>query len=118
LQNGKDSHSPELEPPLFCLEKWSNFMRIFTVWGQQGNAHTLVSGEAVPRLANGKPLPDCDELIWRIEAGNWEEAMAIYHLRQGWEPYQPALPAESCPKCNALFYPHGSGQCWQCDFQS
>lgn len=93
-------------------------MGIFTAWGQQGNAHTLIAGEAVPRLANGEPLPDCDELIWRIEAGNWEEAMAIYHLRQGWEPYQPPIPVGTCPKCNALFYLQGSGQCWQCDFQA
>lgn len=93
-------------------------MRVFTAWGKDGVAHTLVPGDDVPRFANGHPQPDCEDLIYKIEASNWEEASAIYHLRQGWEPFQPILPAQPCPQCGALYYPMGSGQCWRCDFHN
>ena len=66
-------------------------------------------------FANGTLLSECEQFFWRIEAGTWEEAQAIYHLRQGWEPYQPEGAAVPCPECGALHYPSGSGQCWRCD---
>lgn len=28
-------------------------------------------------------------LVGTIEAGSWQEAMRLYHARQGWEPYKP-----------------------------
>ncbi len=57
-------------------------------------------------------------LLYSFEAATWEEACAIYHLRQGWEPYRPEGPVEECPKCSAKFYPKGSGQCWRCEEQA
>lgn len=91
--------------------------RIFTAWAREGEMfpHSLVCGEEPRHFMKGTVDPDCQILIWRIEACSWEEAMAIYNLRQGWAPYNPGTPAEPCPKCGALFYPLGSGQCWQCD---
>jgi hypothetical protein len=54
--------------------------------------------------------------LYSISACTWEEAQAIHHLRMGFEPYKPQGPASPCPKCNALLYPEGSAQCWQCGF--
>jgi hypothetical protein len=92
-------------------------MRIFTAWGGQGDKgpSTFIGGEGPPRAANGTLLSECEQFFWRIEAGSWEEASAVYHLRQGWEAYQPEGAAEPCPECGALHYPKGSGQCWRCD---
>ena len=53
-------------------------------------------------------------LLYRIDAPTHEEAMAIHHLRMGWEPYRPVGSAQDCSNCGALRYPDGSGQCWQC----
>jgi hypothetical protein len=53
-------------------------------------------------------------LLYVIEAESHEEAMAVHHLRQGWEPYRPHGNVDECPKCGALFYPMSSGECWHC----
>ena len=54
------------------------------------------------------------ELLWEFEASTGEEAMSIHFLRLGWAPYNVEGPAEECPKCEALFYPLGFGECWRC----
>lgn len=66
-------------------------MQIFTSWGRKDSPfpHTLVEGENPPKFNDGTLQPDCEQLFWRIEAATWEEAMAIYHLRQGWQAYKP-----------------------------
>jgi len=79
--------------------------------------HTIIEGEGPPKFSNGKPYPDCDKLFWRIESSTFEEAMSIYNLRQGWEPYRPQGEVKPCPNCAAMYYPEGSGQCWQCHHQ-
>lgn len=54
-------------------------------------------------------------LMYVIEAATWEEAMAVHHIRQGWEPYDPGGEAAPCPNgCGALYYPQGSGMCRIC----
>lgn len=57
--------------------------------------------------------PDA-RLLYSFEAGTPEEAMAIHHLRMGWEPYRPIGEAAACPRCGAMRYPEGSGECWRC----
>ena len=52
--------------------------------------------------------------LFEVEAHTGEEALALYHLRMGWEPYTPAGDPAPCPKCGAWFYPEGSGECWCC----
>ena len=60
---------------------------IYTAWGKDGRANTLIGGEG--------PLPpqlqeeDNSELIWRIEADSYEEAMQQYYDLQGWGIYKP-----------------------------
>jgi hypothetical protein len=89
-------------------------MKTYTVWGNKIRAHTIVRGEDQPKKIDGKPVPDCDEMKFRIQACTWEEAMAIYHLRVGIEPYKPAGEPGRCPKCGSIYYPEGSGECWSC----
>ena len=93
--------------------------RIFTSWGTKDSncPHTRIGGDGPPRFKDGTLQPDCEKLFWHIEVATWEEAMSIYNLRQGWEPYRPEGKAEPCPNCGALYYPEGSGQCWQCPHQ-
>ncbi len=73
------------------------------MYSEAGERSARVAGELVGA-----------ELLWEIEAETLEEALAIYHLRMGFEPFVPAGSPESCPKCGAPFYPEGSGECWRC----
>ena len=59
---------------------------IYTAWGSGGVADTLVEGREPPPWEFSGPGPD---LIWVIEAKDWNEASRIYHELQGWEPYVP-----------------------------
>ena len=90
--------------------------RIFTAWQSfDGTPITLLAGEGPPTVANGELQPDCDVMLWRVEAGTWEEARAIQSLRPGWQPYAPVGEASPCQNCGALLYREGRGQCWNCD---
>ena len=56
-------------------------------------------------------------LLYSVDACSWEEAMAIHHLRQGFEPYQAEGDPEPCPQgCSTHYYPGGSGICPLCGF--
>jgi hypothetical protein len=59
---------------------------IFTAWGLENEKlpHALVGGEDPITFNDGSVDPDCQKRFYTIEACTWEEAMAIYHLRQGW----------------------------------
>lgn len=63
-------------------------------------AHGLLSSNAV--------------LLYQFEAATFEEANAIHALRMGWAPYTPGGEAAPCPRCGAVYYPEGSGECWRC----
>ena len=90
-------------------------MAIYTAWSSKdGVKITLVTGDDRPRFPDNMPQPDCEVLLWRIEASTPEEASAILHLRLGWEPYKPKGDAVPCPKCGVKYYPKGSGECWRC----
>lgn len=54
------------------------------------------------------------EILYEVEAVTWEEAMAIHHLRMGWEPYKPGKACQ-CPECGSTYY-EGSGWCWKCPY--
>jgi hypothetical protein len=62
---------------------------VYTAWGSDGRANTLMGGEGPPVYANGTLQPDCPDLIWRIYATSWDDACRQYHELQGWEPYKP-----------------------------
>lgn len=52
--------------------------------------------------------------LWEIEVDTPEEAMTIYRLRTGQEPYTPKGESAKCPKCGAVYYPEDSSVCWRC----
>jgi len=55
------------------------------------------------------------KLVHIIEAATYEEAMAIFNLRTGVEPYRPMGKPKLCSKgCGSFFYPEGSGECPYC----
>ena len=62
---------------------------LFPAWGKNARSSILVPGKEAPRFAYGTPIEEGLELIWRIDAADWNEAMTRYHELQGWEPYQP-----------------------------
>lgn len=59
-------------------------------------------------------LGDDAELLWEIDVATCEEALAIYHLRMGFEPFVPQGEWQPCPSCGAVYYPEASAQCWRC----
>lgn len=90
--------------------------RVFSAWtSPDGTEAAFAEGVHPPLLANGRPALDGAVLLWRVEAGSYEEAMAIRNIRLGFGAYVPQGPAAACPKCAAMYYPAGSGQCWHCD---
>jgi hypothetical protein len=90
--------------------------RVFTAWAatEGGEITGFWMGEEPPKTGNGERLWDCVVPLWRIEAGSFEEAMAVYNIRCGYKPYVPLGEAAPCPACNAMYYPGGSAQCWNC----
>jgi len=92
--------------------------RVFTAWSSlDGSQLSLVSGEGPPRSANGDLQENCEVMLWRIEVGSYEEAMAIRNLRLGYGPYVPQGEAFPCPDCGSMYYPESSAQCWNCDHE-
>lgn len=86
--------------------------RVFSAWGVEGCglAYRLAEGTARPQFSEDTPV-----LLWSVEVGSFEEALAIRNLRNGWEPYTPIGEPSPCPVCAAIHYADDSGQCWRCD---
>lgn len=62
-----------------------------------------------------QPRESGAEFLYAVGAQTWEEAMAIHHLRQGFDPYIPVGPASLCPLgCGNHYYPDGSAVCPAC----
>ncbi len=66
-------------------------MKVYSAWGGEDDEFptTFIEGKGPPRFANGETCPDSTKFFYEIEAENWESAMTLYHIRQGWEPYKP-----------------------------
>lgn len=65
-------------------------MKVYTAWGKDGYANTLIDGEGPPRWSDGDLMTpeECPDLIWTIGADSFEEACIKYNELQGWEPYR------------------------------
>lgn len=58
---------------------------------------------------------DMVHLLFSIDADSYEEAMAVYYVRMGFDPYKPQGKPVECPnECGAHYYPEGSGECPIC----
>jgi hypothetical protein len=92
----------------------------YSVWSTKDDpiGHTLMEGLEPLTFNDGSKDPDAELMLYSFEAETFEEAMSIYYIRQGWVPYKRDGEAEPCPKCGALYYPKGSGECWQCHYNS
>jgi hypothetical protein len=66
-------------------------MKIYTTWGDLDDEFptTFIEGIGPPKYANGEVCEDSTKKFYDIHAKDWNEAMKIYHERQGWEPYKP-----------------------------
>jgi hypothetical protein len=87
-------------------------IRVFEAWETMSGSAFFESTRLAEQQAN--PAATLVKRLFEVHASTWEEAMSIYHLRMGWEPYVPGGEPEPCPRCEAFFYPDGSGECWRC----
>jgi hypothetical protein len=88
--------------------------KVYESWVKDGDS-TLALAENIEDLRSRGLVPADARLRYRIEAATFEEAMAIDHLRKGYNPYQPAGKPALCPNgCGCYFYPEGSGDCPLC----
>lgn len=91
-------------------------MTSYEAWhDEQECSITLATSEGIQQQLSLRLLSERAKLLHRIEADTYEEAMAVHHIKMGWEPYVPAGEPRECPKgCGAMFYPEGSGECPNC----
>ena len=85
----------------------------FEAWSEAGQL-SFGSAEFIADQRAKGLIGAAAEFLYVVEADTWEEASSIHNLRMGFGPYTPEGSPEPCPKCNAWFYPQGSGQCWRC----
>ena len=74
----------------------------------------LVPKKCVDKLKSNGTIEKNASLLHEIAADTWEEAMAVYHVKMGWEPYTPYGEPHECPHCGSIFYPQESSECPLC----
>ena len=87
--------------------------RRYECW-KDADAVTFTTNENATESRQQGLIPQDAVMEYAIEADTFEEACAIHNLRQGFGAYKPMGEPQPCPKCNAWFYPQGSGECWRC----
>ncbi|MCW4238843.1 MAG: hypothetical protein G8D90_04355 [gamma proteobacterium symbiont of Clathrolucina costata] len=76
---------------------------------------TFATSEAIEYQKAKGLLGNNLKLLHVVEADTPEEAMAVHHIKMGWEPYKPMGEPQLCPNdCGSYFYPEGSGVCPNC----
>ena len=89
--------------------------RTYEAWQDpDGLATTFTPRENIQELRDKNLLAPNATLLFSVDADTFEEAMAIFHLRMGYEPFSPIGESSPCPKCGAQLYASGSGECWRC----
>jgi ribosomal protein L37E len=85
----------------------------FEVWLADDQLVLQLAGPA-PSVAQSAPrgAQEC----YDIEAATTEEAVAILHLREGFDAYRPCPKLEQCPRCDAWSFTSELGECWSCGF--
>ncbi len=87
---------------------------VFEAWANEDRTEVAFW----PRSAIERNSPAFAGMVHRlfsIEADTYEEAMAVYYVRMGFEPYRPEGEPAECPnKCGAHYYPEGSAECPIC----
>lgn len=88
-------------------------MPTYEAWEDDDGAMVATAATCADHRARG-PLVASARLLFAFEAATDEEAMAIFNLRMGWQPYRSIGEPGPCPACGATIYPQGSRQCWRC----
>jgi hypothetical protein len=90
-------------------------LKEYQVWvDKKDGSITCASKESIIDQTS-KGLLSKEDYMFNFFADSFEEAMAIYHLRMGFEPYKPLGEAKLCPNnCGSHYYPEGSGECPNC----
>ena len=88
--------------------------KFYEAW-QDESCIAFAEAEGIEQDKEKGILSENAELLHRVEAATWEEAMTIHYQKMGWSPYRPQGEAADCPNgCGAKYYPAGSGQCPNC----
>ena len=88
----------------------------YQIWvDKKDDSITCASKESILDQTNRGLISKDAYMINNFSADSFEEAMAIYHLRMGLEPYKPIGDAKLCPNnCGYHYYPEGSSECPNC----
>jgi len=91
-------------------------LKEYQIWiDKQDDSITCSSEESILDQINKGILSKEAYMLNKFFAVSFEEAMAIYHLRMGFEPYKPSGKSQLCPNnCGSHYYPDGSGECPNC----
>ena len=85
----------------------------FEAWADDEGV-TFAPDEGIKWQKNKGLMGKNSKFLYAVDADTPEEAMAVHHVKMGWEPYKPGAP-KLCPKgCGSYFYPEGSGECPKC----
>lgn len=85
----------------------------FEAWEDEISV-TLSTPENIERKKSLDLFEGQLNFLHTIIADTYEEAMAVHHIKMGWDPYMPQGESSNCPKCNSIYYPKGSGECPKC----
>jgi hypothetical protein len=89
--------------------------RTYQAWEDpEDGSITLAPSEVIADERQRGLLSARASCLYELVAETHEEAAAVHALRMGWEPFRPVGEPAPCPRCAAIFYPSGSGQCWRC----
>lgn len=89
-------------------------MNKYEAWEDEDSV-TFATPESIRWQKDNNLLGRDLKLLYTIDADTHEEAMAVHHIRMGWEPYVPNGKPEQCPNhCGFIYYPNGSGECPNC----
>ncbi|HEV2799816.1 MAG TPA: hypothetical protein VGW12_04930 [Pyrinomonadaceae bacterium] len=91
--------------------------KVYEAWRDEQNSTitTFAPPEAIEQERAAGEISGKAVFLYRVEADTFEEAMAVHHIKMGWEPFVPMGEAEECPRgCGVTFYPEGSGECPNC----
>ena len=80
---------------------WPGTVEAWASYDEQGDivSHMVSSPSEAATSLRARELAEEPEVVriervWSMEAASWNEAMAAWHERQGFEPYKPMAEAE------------------------
>lgn len=109
LDDDAASEAARLEFIMEILDARAPPLEIYEAWARDDGSLEL---RRAVDFARARPAPG-EVRLDRIAAASWEEAMAIHHIRRGFEPYRPMSSPRACPTCGRGVV-YGEGPCRRC----